>query len=523
MQKKKVKCLYRVSTLKQVEKDDIPMQRESCRAFVSQHPDWEIIDEVYEKGVSGYKVRAKDRGVISKLLLDAQNHSFDILVVYMMDRLGRIAEETSALAIQFDLYGIEVWSVMEGQQHYDTQNDKLMNYLRFWMAEGESAKTSIRTKTRLGQIVKEGRFRGGGVPYGYRLERQGRTNHKGQEVNEIVVDEKEALVVKKIFQLSSMYGYGSRKIASILKQEGFRNRKGKPFHPSTLQNMLKNVQYVGILRSGETKSEIFPHLQIISPYEFQQVQEQIATHRSNYEKSRLSPLCPGGSTLLSGNIYCGSCGGRIISSSTRKSHHRTQQPTVRIPVYRCYNRIQHKGECDGQSSYRAAIVDSLVSDSVCHVLDCIQLTDTETYIDKRKKQELDLYQTQLKKLEESYDKTIAEKKKLAEHIVSALEGNGPFSADDLKERMDYLKEEAEILSHQMEEQRKILENIQQKEENISQQIKLLKGYAPLFREGTIEEKRRIISALIEKVSISRGYDIHIQYRIGVDLLENLDT
>ena len=44
-----------------------------------------------------------------------------------------------------------------------------MNYIRFWQADGESQKTSIRTKTALGQMVQEGRFRGGIAPYGYRL------------------------------------------------------------------------------------------------------------------------------------------------------------------------------------------------------------------------------------------------------------------------------------------------------------------------------------------------------------------
>ena len=111
-------------------------------------------------------------------------------------------------------------------QSFSTQNDKLLNYIRFWMAEGESIKTSIRTKTRLGQIVKEGHFRGGQTPYGYRLEKQGRVNPRGTEVHEILIDEAEAAIVARIFELSGQYGYGSRKIASILKEEGIRNRKG---------------------------------------------------------------------------------------------------------------------------------------------------------------------------------------------------------------------------------------------------------------------------------------------------------
>lgn len=36
LEKKRVYCLYRVSTLEQVEKDDFPMQRKRCREYCQQ-------------------------------------------------------------------------------------------------------------------------------------------------------------------------------------------------------------------------------------------------------------------------------------------------------------------------------------------------------------------------------------------------------------------------------------------------------------------------------------------------------
>ena len=87
----------------------------------------------------------------------------------MFDRLGRRDDETPFVVKWFVAHGVEVWSTKEGQQHFDSHIDNLTNYLRFWQASGESIKTSIRSKTRLGQIVQEGRFRGGTAPYGYWL------------------------------------------------------------------------------------------------------------------------------------------------------------------------------------------------------------------------------------------------------------------------------------------------------------------------------------------------------------------
>ena len=142
---KRVCCLYRVSTIGQVEKDDIPMQRKVCREFSGEQDGWKIVKEFCEKGISGFKVSAKDRDAIQELQRMALNGEFDILLVFMFDRLGRRDDETPFVVEWFVQNGIEVWSAMEGQQRFDTHVDKLLNYIRYWQASGESIKTSIRT------------------------------------------------------------------------------------------------------------------------------------------------------------------------------------------------------------------------------------------------------------------------------------------------------------------------------------------------------------------------------------------
>lgn len=72
----RVECLYRVSTKGQVDHDDIPMQRIECRKFAEQQG-WNIIKELCEKGVSGFKISADDRDAIQELREDAMNQRFD--------------------------------------------------------------------------------------------------------------------------------------------------------------------------------------------------------------------------------------------------------------------------------------------------------------------------------------------------------------------------------------------------------------------------------------------------------------
>ncbi len=127
-------------------------------------------------------------------------------------------------------------------EHYLLSDiDKLLNYIRYWQASGESLKTSARTKTRLSQIVQEGRFRGGIVPYGYRLEKQGRFNKKNHEVNEILVDPDEAAVVRIIFEKYVYEGFGAQRLSRWLYNNGYLNRKGTNFANTTIIKMLKNI------------------------------------------------------------------------------------------------------------------------------------------------------------------------------------------------------------------------------------------------------------------------------------------
>ena len=81
----------------------IPMQKRACEEFC-ERMGWEIVDARSEKGVSGYKVSANDRDAIIDILEAALKKSFDILLVYMFDRLGRKEDETPFIVQWFVNY-----------------------------------------------------------------------------------------------------------------------------------------------------------------------------------------------------------------------------------------------------------------------------------------------------------------------------------------------------------------------------------------------------------------------------------
>jgi DNA invertase Pin-like site-specific DNA recombinase len=111
----RVVLLYRASSKKQTDSDnDIPQQRDILKPWVERQG-WQFICEKVEGGVSGYKVSANDRDKIQEIKAMAERREFDILGIYMSDRLGRIAEETPLIVGFLNARGIKVISYREGE------------------------------------------------------------------------------------------------------------------------------------------------------------------------------------------------------------------------------------------------------------------------------------------------------------------------------------------------------------------------------------------------------------------------
>lgn len=233
-------------------KDDIPMQKEACHEF-AERQGWEIVKEFSEKGVSGFKKSAKDRDQLQLLQQAAAAGEFDVLLVFMFDRLGRRDDETPFIVEWFTKQGVEVWSVNEGQQRFDSHVDKLMNYIRYWQASGESIKTSIRTRTRIEQLTEEGHYTGGIVAFGYKRVQKGRLNKKNQAVCDLEINEEEAAVVRLIFQKYVYEGYGAKRICNYLVEHNIMGRNGKNIPNITIGRMIRNKGYTGYLINGNVE------------------------------------------------------------------------------------------------------------------------------------------------------------------------------------------------------------------------------------------------------------------------------
>ena len=517
---KRVYCLYRVSTLGQVEKDDIPMQKQFCREFVQQQTGWEIVKEFSEKGVSGFKVSAKDRDAIQEIQRDALQNKFDVLLVFMFDRLGRREDETPFVVEWFVKNGIEVWSAKEGQQRFDTHVDKLLNYIRYWQASGESIKTSVRTKTRMEQLTQEGYFTGGGVPFGYRLEHQGRTNKRNQDVGDLVVEPDEAEIVKLIFQKYLYEGYGAQRLCRYLAEQGITNRKGRNIPTTTINRIIKNPIYTGVIRNGESQSEVLTDLQIIDVETFekaQQMMEKRATHHNDV------PLNTKGRSLLVGNVYCGHCGGRLTLTTSGRKRVRKDGTILRETRarYQCHYNIRHPGECDGQSGYGVDKLDKLVDQIIRIQLGRIQNAPPQELIEKQQAKELELIKSKLKLLNDQYRQKQREYQDLRAETIKVIQGTSRLNVDLLNSLVEETSDQIKQLEQQIQATTTELEETLRDASQVLQEYDQLVGWAEMYDNCTFEAKKMIVAQFVKAVRVRRDYEIDIEFNVSFEEFQAL--
>lgn len=517
---RRVYCLYRVSTLGQVEKDDIPMQKEACREFVQQHPGWEIVKEFSEKGVSGFKVSAKDRDAVQEIQRDALQNKFDILLVFMFDRLGRREDETPFVVEWFAKNDIEVWSVKEGQQRFDTHVDKLLNYIRYWQASGESIKTSVRTKTRMEQLTKEGCFTGGVVPFGYRLEHKGRTNKRNQDVGDLVIDPDEAEIVKLIFQKYLYEGYGAQRLCRYLTEQGIKNKKGRNIPTTSINRIIKNPIYTGVIRNGDSQSDVLTDLQIIDEETFEKAQrmmERRVTHHSDV------PLNTKGQSLLVRNIYCGHCGGRLTLTTSGRKRARKDGTVIRETRarYQCHYNIRHPGECDGQSGYGVEKLDKLVDQIIRIQLGRIRSAPSQELIARQQTKGVDLAKSKLNLLNEQYRQKQQEYQDLRAETIKVIQGTSRLNVDLLNSLVAEASEQIKQLSWQIQTATAELEETVQSASQVLREYDQLMGWAEMYDNCTFEAKKMIVAQFVKEVHVRRDYEIDIEFNMSFEEFQAL--
>jgi len=213
----------RVSTVDQAKNGvSLEMQEEKITAWAKLH-NYEIIHIFHDQGISGIK---NDRPGFMKAM-DAVINNKATLIVYSLSRFSRSTADTMQLADKLRKEGCNLVSLSE-KIDTTTAAGKMVFRMLAVLNEFERDQIRERTIAGLNQLRMNGRKLGGEIPYGYNLE----------EGNILVPNTYEQDIINEIVFLKTEKNKSLRYIAKDLNDKGYTTKKGKQFHPQTINNII---------------------------------------------------------------------------------------------------------------------------------------------------------------------------------------------------------------------------------------------------------------------------------------------
>ena len=297
-----------------------------------------------------------------------------------------------------------------------------------------------------------------------------------------------------------------------LYHNGYLNRKGTNFANTTIIKMLKNIMYVGILRSGETRSEIFPELQIVPLDLYERAQELMEARTMRHNEV---PFNSKGKALLSGMVYCAHCGSKLVltTSSGRRAKGEPKREThIR---YACHYKIRHPQNCDGQTGYSGEKLDGIIDKIVIQLFERMKTAPRSQLIQKQREKELQLANSSVANLEKLHASAERELESYKKEIIKTINGTGSFGADILGEMIEDTRSKLAALAQELEQAKEKAADLKSSAVAVQKEYDKIMSWADLYAGSSIEGKKMILRQLIERVNIGKNFEIEVEFKISV--------
>lgn len=312
---------------------------------------WEVYDIYNDDDYTGSD---RKRPAFNRLLKDAEEHKFDVILCKTQSRFTRELELVEKyIHGLFPLWGIRFIGIVDNADTANKGNKKsrqINGLVNEWYLEDMSENIrSVLTNRRL-----NGFHIGAFAPYGYMKD----PHIKGH----LIIDEEAAAVVKEVFNMF-VNGYGKTAIARSLNDRGipnpteYKRLRGLRYKRPTMKNstlwkyfaisdMLVNEVYIGNMVQGKSgsisyktkinkprpKSEWYrvenTHEPIIEQELWDRAQELI--------KQRAKPFNVGKIGIFARKVRCANCGYIMRNHKSRKEYY-----------LQCSNRHVSKDSCIG--------------------------------------------------------------------------------------------------------------------------------------------------------------------------------
>lgn len=520
MTTKTVAIYARVSTIEQAEEGySVDEQIRVLNKFCEREG-YLVYDEYVDRGISGKNISG--RPAIQRLLLDAEQKKFEVVLVWKMNRLARKSLDLMNIVEKLESKNIAFRSYTE-RYETETSTGKLQFQLMAAIAEYE--RNNIAENVKMGMIAraKEGRWNGGQV-LGYDVVEISSDNRKRKDTH-LVINEREANTVQLIFQMYSS-GHGYKSIANYINKKGYRTKKGKTFSLNAIKIIVTNPVYAGYIRynvrkdwNEKRRNNINPnpiiqkgeHEPIISE-EVWQIAQNIYQSRS-CKPNRIHD----GEFPLTGIIRCPACGAGMVISRTTNT---LKDGTKRVLEYYVCGAWKNKGTLVCRSNgVRTEYADAFTLDKLQRLMHSDKLIkELVKSVNSRNgkifaplQKEFDMYAKHMNEAEQKLSKT--------------------FDAytDELISKAMYV-EKAKRLEGQIQELKELMEPLRKQMQGNTVKVvsyemikEVLLNFSKAFQNAlTREQRKRLLHLLIHKITINEDRKIEsIQLKLNNEVLKEL--
>ena len=177
--------------------------------------------------------------------------------------------------------------------------------------------------------------------------------------------------------------------------------------------------------------------------------------------------------------------------------------------YKCYNRTNVPGKCDGQASFSVEKLDNLVDQIIRIQLTQIQKAPPQALLEKQRGREADLARAKVKRLQSEYQQKQRDYQDLRAETLKVIQGNSQFGADLLNSLMDETAAQLKGLEGQMQTAELELREAVSGVEQVKKEYTQLMNWAELYDNCTFEAKKMIVAQFVKAVHVKRGYELDI--------------
>lgn len=471
----------RVSTDKQEELSP-DSQAKLLKDFA--HKNGIIISKIfYELGVSGRK--AEKRPEFQKMIAMAKSsdHPVDAILVWKFSRFARNQEESIVYkSLLKKKHNVDVISVSEPL--VDGPFGSLIERIIEWMDEYYSVRLSGEVARGMTEKAKRGGYQAR-PPLGYRIAERGKPP---------VIVEEEAEIIRIIFQKYALEGMGMFDIARYLNLCGFKTSHGKEFERRSVEYILENPTYCGMIRWNRTvneTNEIRPKDEWIIADGQQpaiipkELFDRAAARRNMEYKPRGSRPSSTYRHWLSGLVKCPVCGRTMIAKKIVNGK-RTYCYFV------CYG--YSKGKCLAKNSISSLKLAPAILQSLKDVLNNQQLSFRYIQPEPETAPDLsDILLDQLKRIDEKLDR------------IKEAYRNGVDTLEEYKENKALVQNEKQLLEKQLAE---LPAQDSESDQAESALLDRVKNVYEIVNSESVDDvtKNEILKSIIEKIVYNKEKD-----------------